>query len=124
MLNPLLPARNRPSSASASREFHISREARLHYEFDETLFSLTGNVIFANFHAARLFAQRMNEKRDVINHPERSVQAGELNAMGLVDEILHLLIANTGSSASPPSWRKLSPILRTRSVIRLWATCC
>jgi glycosidase len=92
MLNPLLPARNRPSSASASREFHISREARLHYEFDETLFSLTGNVIFANFHAARLFAQRMNEKRDVINHPERSVQAGELNAMGLVDEILHLLI--------------------------------
>lgn len=75
------------------REFHVSREARERYEVEETLFSLTGNVIFANFRAARLFAQRMNERRDVVNHPERSVRAGELNAMGLVDEILHHIVA-------------------------------
>jgi glycosidase len=101
MFSPLLPARNRSYAASASREFHISRAARIHYQFDETLFSLTGNVIFANFHAARLFAQRMNEKRDVVNHPERSVQAGELNAMGLVDEILHLIIAQYREQRRP-----------------------
>jgi glycosidase len=101
MVKTVLPVTNRPSAVSPSREFHISREARAHYQFDETLFSLTGNVIFANFHAARLFAQRMNEKRDVVNHPERSVQAGELNAMGLVDEILHLIIAQYREQRKP-----------------------
>ena len=38
-------------------EFHISRQARDRYQFDQTLFEYTGNVIIANFHAARLFAQ-------------------------------------------------------------------
>src|SRR3989304_3694281 len=44
-------------------EFHISRKARDLYQFDESLFSISGNVIFPNFHAARLFAQKINEKR-------------------------------------------------------------
>ena len=48
--------------SKARMEFHISREARDRYDFDETLFALTGNVIFANFHAARVFAKKMNDK--------------------------------------------------------------
>jgi hypothetical protein len=68
-------------------EFHISRQSRNRYQFDLSLFSYSGNVIFANFHAARLFAQRINEKRDVIQFPERAVRAGQVNAMGLIDEI-------------------------------------
>ncbi len=83
---------NRHMQDIALREFHVSRQARDHYEFDETLFTLTGNVIFANFHAARLFAQKINEKRDLINFPEQAVRAGEVNAMGLLDEILHYII--------------------------------
>ncbi len=73
-------------------EFHISRKARDLYQFDESLFSLSGNVIFLNFHGARVFAQRMNEKRDLINFPDRAIRAGQINAMGLVDEILHYLV--------------------------------
>ncbi|MDF1512522.1 MAG: alpha-amylase, partial [Anaerolineae bacterium] len=73
-------------------EFHISRVARDRYQFDASLFSLQGHIIFANFHATRLFAQRMNEKRDLINFPEQSVKAGHLNAMGLADEIQHYLL--------------------------------
>ena len=46
-------------------EFHVSRDARDEYKFDESLFSYNGNVIFANFHAARTFAQRINQRRDV-----------------------------------------------------------
>ena len=76
---------------TATMEFHISRAARDRYRLDETLFSLSGNVIFANLHATRLFAQRMNSRRDVINFPERAVKAGQINAMGLIDEILHLV---------------------------------
>jgi glycosidase len=72
-----------------SMEFHISREARDRYQFDETLFSLSGNVLFSNFHAVRVFVQKMNEKRDLVRFPERAVRAGQVNAMGLIDEILH-----------------------------------
>ncbi len=73
-------------------EFHISRKARDLYQFDQSLFSLTGNVISPNFHTARLFAQRMNEKRDLISFPEQAVKAGQINAMGLIDEIFYYLV--------------------------------
>jgi glycosidase len=84
-----------------SLEFHISRQARDRYSFDETLFSLTGNVLFANFHAARLFAEKMNQKRDLISYPERAVRAGQINALGLIDEILHLVIALYRQQSNP-----------------------
>jgi hypothetical protein len=41
-------------------EFHIPRRARDRYQFGQSLFALTGNVVFANFYAARVFAQKMN----------------------------------------------------------------
>jgi glycosidase len=72
-------------------EFHVSRRARDRYQFDQTLFSLTGNVLFANFHAARIFAQKINQKRDLVTFPEQAVRAGQINALGLIDEILHFV---------------------------------
>jgi glycosidase len=74
-------------------EFHISRKARDLYQFDQSLFSLSGNAIFANFHAVRIFAQRMNQKRDLIRFPEQGVKAGQINAMGLIDEVLHYVVS-------------------------------
>ena len=73
-------------------EFHISRKTRDQYEFDQSLFSLSGNVLFANFRAARLFAQKLNEKRDLARFPEQAVKAGQINAMGLIDEIMHYVV--------------------------------
>jgi glycosidase len=77
---------------TARMEFHISRKARDFYQFDESLFSLSGNIIFANFHAARVFAQKMNQKRNLLAFPEQALRAGQINAMGLIDEILHFVI--------------------------------
>ena len=74
------------------REFHISRQARDRFQLDNSLFTLNGNVIFANFHATRLFVQKINQSLDLINYPERAVKAGQINAMGLIDEILHYVI--------------------------------
>ena len=74
-------------------EFHISRKARDLYQFDDSLFTLSGNVIFPNFHAARVFVQKMNEKRDLVSFPEQTVKAGQINAMGLIDEILHYVVS-------------------------------
>jgi glycosidase len=82
-------------------EFHISRRARDLYHFDESLFSLSGNVIFPNFHASRLFAQRMNEKKDLIHFPDQAVKAGQINAMGLIDEILHYVVGLYRNEQNP-----------------------
>ncbi len=74
-------------------EFHVSRNARERYQFAESLFSYNGNVVFANMAACRAFAHRMNQVRDVEKHPELAVHAGELYAMGLIDEASHVLMA-------------------------------
>jgi glycosidase len=77
---------------TVTMEFHISRKARDLYQFDESLFSISGNVIFPNFHAARLFAQKINEKRDLIRFPDQAIKAGHINATGLIDEIFHYIV--------------------------------
>lgn len=73
-------------------EFHISRKIRDLYQFDESLFSLSGNVIFPNFHAVRVFTHKINEKKVLANFPEQAVKPGQMNAMGLIDEILHYMV--------------------------------
>jgi glycosidase len=82
-------------------EFHISRKARERYQFAESLFSYTGNVIFANMSACREFAHRMNQVRDVEKHPELAVHAGQLYAMGLIDEASHVLMARYREQFDP-----------------------
>ncbi len=70
-------------------EFHISRAARDRYQFDETLCSTDprlGGIIFADFGAARRFVERIYEVTG------RLVPASEIYAIGLIDEIMHLLI--------------------------------
>lgn len=82
-------------------EFHVSRRARDRYQLDQSLFMLSGNVVFANFHAARTFAQRMNERRDLVRFPETAVKAGQLNALGLIDEILHFVVGQYRQQRAP-----------------------
>ena len=74
-------------------EFHVSRLAREKYDFDQSLFRFDGNVIFTDFLAARKFSQKINQKLDLVNFPEKAVKAGDINAIGLIDEILHLVIS-------------------------------
>jgi glycosidase len=82
-------------------EFHILSEIRLKYEFDETLYLSNGNVIFANFNAVRIFAKKINDTRDLIQHPDLRIKAGHLNAMGLIDEIYHYVLRLYEETANP-----------------------
>jgi hypothetical protein len=95
-----------PRQSIAHMEFHVSRVSRDRYQFDDSLFSLSGNVLFANFHAARVFAQRMNDKRDLLSFPEQAVKAGQINAMGLIDEILHLTVGQYRQQRNPDALAK------------------
>ncbi len=84
-------------------EFHIARAARDRYRFDDTLFAFSGNVILANFRAARVLAYKMNSQRDLARFPAQMVRAGQLNAMGLIDELLHYVAAQYRVQRNPPA---------------------
>ena len=82
-------------------EFHISGSARQRYQFAASLFSYNGNVVFANLAGCRDFAYRMNQVRDAQRFPERTVHAGSLYAMGLIDEASHVLMARYREQFDP-----------------------
>jgi glycosidase len=73
-------------------EFHIRREIREAYALDHSLFSLTGNVVLADLRQVREITAKFNAKADPA-HPECFIRAGQLYAMGLIDEILHYVAA-------------------------------
>ena len=71
-------------------EFHISKKVRDLCSFEEGLFASSGNVVFANMRNVRNFQLLYNNYIDTVTGDEnKRVSAGQLNAMGLIDEILH-----------------------------------
>lgn len=100
-------------------EFHISKKSRDKYQFDKALFGLTGNVVFADFKAVRLFAEKMNAQRDVCisgtgiyqgKHMGLSLQGmimpGDISAMGLIDEILHFICSLYREQRNQFAWEE------------------
>ncbi len=94
-------------------EFHVSRQVRDKYQFDDSLFALNGNVIFADFTAARVFANKINDKRDLVKYPEQMIKSGHINAMGLIDEILHYVVALYRQQVNPKTMEKALSWLNT-----------
>ena len=71
-------------------EFHISRKVRDLCDFNKGLFASSGNVVFANMKNVRDFQLLFNNYiKNVTGDENKQVSAGQLNAMGLIDEILH-----------------------------------
>lgn len=72
--------------------FHVSKSSRIKYEFEETLFSLIGDLIISDPKTARLLTERINKKRRDENRHTELITVGQLNALGLMHELFHLLI--------------------------------
>ena len=71
----------------------ISRDARNKYELNDFKFTERGNIEFeGDTHLVRLFVQKINQKRDLINYPELAVRIGEFNGMALMHEIKKYLL--------------------------------
>jgi len=84
-----IPIGSVPCADRVPTEFHVSAAIRRACGLDEALFQSTGNVVFANLAACQRFALAYNAQVDGRNHPERYLKVGQLNAMGLIDEIFH-----------------------------------
>ena len=77
----------------ALMEFHIQKKVREEFHLEGSLFSLTGNVILSDIRQVRAFTQRLNMGIDPVKNPDRYIRSAQLNAMGLIDEILHYVVA-------------------------------
>ncbi|MCB2179703.1 alpha-amylase [bacterium] len=87
-----------PASISGRFQFHISKVARDTYQFDKEIFSLNGNVILGDFRTVRKFTQKVNAKKA----PDAPFwKAGDVNAMGLIEEILHLVVGMYKNQINP-----------------------
>lgn len=99
------------TSAQFSRSvkyFHIRKSARDAYEFDQDIFSIRGDVIFTSFTQSRLFADKINQKKHAAWDSSDRVQASQINAMGLVHEIMHFVIESYRTDANPNAFKKLT----------------
>ena len=106
--------RRTADNATPQCEFHILADVRDKYKFDESLFAISGNVIFPNFHAARIFAKKLNDARDLARFPEQGVKAGQLNALGLIDEIYHYILRVYEETANPGVFGRAQSYLNTK----------
>ena len=97
--HPSLWAKNR----RARMEFHIKQDIRAEYNLEGSLFSLTGNVVLADVRKARELTAKFNAGVDP-SHPERFIRAGQLFAMGLIDEIMHYVVALYRQQMAPDAF--------------------
>ncbi len=69
--------------------FHVRDDARKKYGIDSTLFSTDGHALFQAYDQVKKLAARINEIRTREKSGLGPVSAADLNAMGLMDEIMH-----------------------------------
>jgi len=68
---------------------HIAKNIREKYNIETSLFELNGNLVLADFKNVRILAERLNK----IRKGQNKVSPGELNAIGLLDEIYHFVLS-------------------------------
>ena len=71
----------------AIRHFHISRKIREKYDLKESLFKLSGATVLLDFKSIRELTDKLNEEA------KEPLFASDLNALGLIHECLHYIIA-------------------------------
>jgi len=72
-------------------EFHIRADIRSLLGTQASLFRTTGNLILPDFLSARVLAEKMRTFGTIKGQDVSKISAGNLNAMALIDEILHLV---------------------------------
>lgn len=87
-------------------DFHISRAARVKYKIEQSLFSITGKIIIADYQQARILSEKINSTRREEGNSDQFVTAGQINALGLLHEIFHLLIRKYEESDNPGVFSK------------------
>ena len=87
--------------------FHVAKWARELYEIEDYLFKLEGNLILTNLFQARIFLKQLHDKKHIVFYDEEKVTAGNLFALGLISEILHVVVAKYKQEINPQTFADL-----------------
>ena len=99
--NPLSSVTMKRQWPYVSFEMLVSRRARMHFGLSDSLFALDGNVILADLRAARQAASAINAIRRASGDADRSVSASDINAAGLLHEVMHHVIGIYRAKVDP-----------------------
>jgi hypothetical protein len=95
------PATKKVEPGDRILEFHIHGGIRSTLGLDSALFKTSGNLIIPDFAAARTLAEKVRARRRIGAWDTTSLSAGKLNAMGLIDEILHIVFRIYRETTAP-----------------------
>lgn len=89
------------SNLEITFDLHVSLSSRKKYQIEQSLFSLKGDLIIADFNQARILAQKINDVRKSEGITDNFVTAGQINALGLLHEIFHFIIRHYEVKENP-----------------------
>ena len=95
-------------------EVHMAGAARKKYDIDESLLTISGDMVFADFLAARVLTDKINANRDLLLHPEAALDASEVNAVSLLNEIMHMAIETYCLDTNPALFSRMEQYLGNR----------
>lgn len=85
--------RRPPRFGDRIMEFHVRADIRSQLGTQASLFRTSGNLILPDFRSARVLADRMRSCGIIRQQDVSRTSAGNLNAMALIDEILHIVFS-------------------------------
>jgi glycosidase len=97
-----MKAQDKPEKFYPVFEFHMARRLRREFQLEDSFFSTNGNIIFTDFNAVRVFVHKLNTTRD----PRNKVYPGEVNALGLLEEIFHFVLREYEKQVNPKVFSK------------------
>ena len=83
-------------------EFHIAAKLRRLYEVSDELFSISGNIVFANFGQVRKFVSNFNKSKN----GKEKIKVSDVSATGLMDEIFHYAIRKYENDLNPKAFNR------------------
>ena len=82
-------------------EFHTSSKARKKFKLEDNLFTITGDLIIADFDVARYLADKINQVKKTGKDQQALTTPGQVYAVGLIHEILHFLVGYYETQINP-----------------------
>lgn len=99
---------------SITFEVRMAGAARRKYDIDKSLLTISGDMVFADFLAARVLTDKINANRDLLLHPETALDASEVNAISLINEIMHAAIETYCLDTNPALFSRMEDYLANR----------
>lgn len=95
-------------------EFHVLKSARIRYGFEQSLFSITGDLIINTPAQARALAQKINKVKEEAGEFDKRTTPGQVNTLGLLHEIFHYAIRYYEEQENPGVLSRMKKALTER----------